>query len=56
MNNQTETAKSNEPNSSKQEKDASNREQRKEHLMTPEHNIVDVFEFEPVGFISNSRW
>jgi len=55
MNNQTETTKADKKNTSKQSVDDS-KQQLKEQLMTPEHNIVDVFEFEPVGFMSNGRW
>jgi len=48
--------------SNRQTKDKKNVKENKnvdlsvEQLMTPENNIVDVFEFEPVGFMSKGRW
>ena len=55
MNKQTDIAKADKQSSPKQIASTSSKQNR-ELLITPENNIVDVFEFEPVGFMSNGRW
>ena len=35
---------------------SSSQSRMQQSLLTPNNNIVDVFEFEPVGFMSKGRW